>query len=213
MFRRLGTHQTAYRCESPSQSLSSLQSDCSIPISGTDPDPDFGEDIREQLTPVPPDFLPEERIVEKRELLASLQNVAKKLNTIVALINDFSLDALKMREKAEDLLEELNSRIRPSLIALDLEMITTERLLKYNVDRANIKEHRIDWLLVFNRYQKEMRRVLDELSGEVYDELENSLALRFRGVIGRRPAGETMENLNEMQSGMSRALQLFAAEA
>ncbi|CAJ0943452.1 unnamed protein product, partial [Mesorhabditis belari] len=215
MLRRLGAHQTAiYRCESPSQSLTSLASECTLPISMTpvsEIDPDFHPD-NFTPTPIPPASLPEERIVDRKELTTNLTNVANKLSAIVSLMSDFSMDASKLRESAEDLLEELTTQICPSLIALDLQMIASEALLKYNLDRANIQENRINWLLILNRYQKEMRRILAELSGPVYREFESSLELRFRGVIGRRPSIETMENLHGMRDGMKRALQLLVKE-
>ncbi|ETN82090.1 hypothetical protein NECAME_08190 [Necator americanus] len=112
-------------------------------------------------------------------------NICKKrlqLNTIVNLVHEFSTDALGLRESADDLLDELRTKIRPYLINLDIDMSSAESVLRYNIDRSNISESRIDWLLTYTKYQKEMRRVLTELAGPVCDDLEDSLELRQRAL-------------------------------
>ncbi|KHJ92373.1 hypothetical protein OESDEN_07740 [Oesophagostomum dentatum] len=54
-----------------------------------------------------------------------------------------------------------------------------------------------------------MRRVLNELAGPVCDDLEDSLELRQRGCIARRPCSETIDNLQEMRRGMQRAVSIL----
>ncbi|KAE9414771.1 hypothetical protein Angca_000166, partial [Angiostrongylus cantonensis] len=103
-----------------------------------------------------------------------------QLNTIVHLMCEFSTDAVRLQESADDLLDELQTNIHPYLISLDIEMCSAEAVLRFNIDRSKIHESRIDWLLTYTKYQKEMRRVLSELAGPVYDDLEDSLELRKR---------------------------------
>lgn len=57
-----------------------------------------------------------------------------------------------------------------------------------------------------------MRRVLGELSGAVYDDLERVLTLRHRGCLGIRPKKDTLDNLHQMKLGMDRAEKLIARE-
>ncbi|KIH55369.1 hypothetical protein ANCDUO_14474 [Ancylostoma duodenale] len=93
------------------------------------------------------------RIVEKPEIAMIEANICKKLNTIVNLVHEFSTDALGLRESADDLLDELRTKIRPYLINLDIDMSSAESILRYNIDRSNISESRIDWLLTYTKYQ------------------------------------------------------------
>ncbi|VDP57724.1 unnamed protein product [Heligmosomoides polygyrus] len=189
MLRRLG--QQGYRAESPS-----LVSNASITLSHTDPK-NIELALEDVSTPSPTTFdsvsmrgvekcvehVNEHRIVEKPEVAMVVGNICKKLNTIVNLVHEFSTDALGLRESADDLLDELRTKIRPYLINLDIDMLSAEAVLRYNIDRSNINETRIDWLLTYTKYQKEMRRVLNELSGDVCDDLEDSLDLRRRGEV------------------------------
>ncbi|KAK5983456.1 hypothetical protein GCK32_001849, partial [Trichostrongylus colubriformis] len=185
MFRRLG--QQNYRAESPSVDLSgvapSSDSDpqsseldnSSTRISSESDDASMKNSIKHNSQPIS-----EHRIVEKPEIAMIIANICKKLNTIVNLIHEFSTDALGLRESADDLLDELRTKIRPYLINLDIDMLSVEAVLRYNIDRSNINETRIDWLLTYTKYQKEMRRVLNELANSVCDDLEDSLDLRRR---------------------------------
>uniref|UniRef100_A0A914RJN9 Uncharacterized protein n=1 Tax=Parascaris equorum TaxID=6256 RepID=A0A914RJN9_PAREQ len=116
------------------------------------------------------------------------------LKTIVALIGDFTRDVCEGNGSDAELLYEL------------------QRLIRINVDSARISEDRVGWLLNFNRYQLEMRRVLGELSGAVYDDLERVLSLRHRGCLGVRPKKNTLDNLHQMKLGMDRAEKLIARE-
>uniref|UniRef100_A0A0M3I6Z4 Rx_N domain-containing protein n=1 Tax=Ascaris lumbricoides TaxID=6252 RepID=A0A0M3I6Z4_ASCLU len=134
------------------------------------------------------------------------------LKTIVALIGDFTRDVCEENESDAELLHELQNKVRPFMITLDEEMSACERLIRINVDSARISEDRVGWLLNFNKYQLEMRRVLGELSGAVYDDLERVLTLRHRGCLGIRPKKDTLDNLHQMKLGMDRAEKLIARE-
>ncbi|EYC19567.1 hypothetical protein Y032_0024g942 [Ancylostoma ceylanicum] len=218
MFRRLG--QKNYRAESPglasngSVSLST-RSDVTIPNVDYTVDDATSQISSELESPLAGGVekicepAKDHRIVEKPEIAMIEANICKKLNTIVNLVHEFSTDALGLRESADDLLDELRTKIRPYLINLDIDMSSAESILRYNIDRSNISESRIDWLLTYTKYQKEMRRVLSELAGPVCDDLEDSLELRKRGCIARRPCSETIDNLQEMRRGMQRAVALL----
>ncbi|KHJ92372.1 hypothetical protein OESDEN_07739 [Oesophagostomum dentatum] len=95
----------------------------------------------------------DQRIVEKPEIAMIETSICKKLNTIVNLVHEFSTDALGLRESADDLLDELRTKIRPFLVNLDIDMSSAESILRYNIDRSNINESRIDWLLTYTKYQ------------------------------------------------------------
>ncbi|RCN29562.1 hypothetical protein ANCCAN_24675 [Ancylostoma caninum] len=137
------------------------------------------------------------RIVEKPEIATIEANICKKenfitlnmnveevvlredfeeddntLNTIVNLVHEFSTDALGLRESADDLLDELRTKIRPYLINLDIDMSSAESILRYNIDRSNISESRIDWLLTYTKYQV---RVLTDFSEMCMDTLDGQL--------------------------------------
>ncbi|XGW11612.1 hypothetical protein V3C99_012809 [Haemonchus contortus] len=215
MFRRLG--QQNYRSESPSVDLNrsvslSVQSDVSnndLDNSSTRISSEAEEVSIKGSIETSIESIREHRIVEKPEIAMIIANICRKLNTIVNLVYEFSTDALGLRESADDLLDELRTKIRPYLINLDIDMLSAEAVLRYNIDRSNINENRIDWLLTYTKYQKEMRRVLNELANSVCDDLEDSLDLRRRGCIARRPCSETIDNLQEMRRGMQRAVALL----
>ncbi|CAJ0608293.1 unnamed protein product [Cylicocyclus nassatus] len=219
MLRRLG--QKNYRAESPnmvsngspSMSLRSditFNMDYSADESSSEPTCDMSIATSAELNETC-DSLKDHRIVEKAEIAMIEAEICRKLNTIVNLIHEFSTDALGLRESADDLLDELRTKIRPYLINLDIDMSSAESVLRYNIDRANISESRIDWLLTYTKYQKEMRRVLNELATSVCEDLEDSLELRQRGCIARRPCSETIDNLQEMRRGMQRAVGLLCS--
>ncbi|VDK42079.1 unnamed protein product [Anisakis simplex] len=135
-----------------------------------------------------------------------------QLKTIVGLVGDFSRDVCDENESDADLLHELRFKVRPFLINLDEEMSACERLIRLNIDNARISEERVAWLLKFNKYQLEMRRMLAELSSAVYDDLERVLTLRHRGCLGLCPKKETVDNLYQMKLGMDRAKKLIIRE-
>ncbi|WKX93561.1 hypothetical protein Q1695_011102 [Nippostrongylus brasiliensis] len=216
MFRRLG--QQSYRAESPGfASNGSIAPSLRSEELHSDVDSDSSANLASELDSFTTSLTKcggsengkEQRLVEKPEVAMIVASVCRKLNTIVNLVHEFSTDALGLRESADDLLEELRTKIRPYLINLDIDMLSAEALLRYNIDRSNIGETRIDWLLTYTKYQKEMRRVLNELAGAVCDDLEDSLDLRRRGCIARRPCSETIDNLQEMRRGMQRAVALL----
>ncbi|RCN35401.1 hypothetical protein ANCCAN_18735 [Ancylostoma caninum] len=162
MFRRLG--QKNYRAESPafvsdgSVSLST-RSDVTIPNVDYTVDDASSQISSELESPLAGgaekicESAKDHRIVEKPEIAMIEANICKKLNTIVNLVHEFSTDALGLRESADDLLDELRTKIRPYLINLDIDMSSAESILRYNIDRSNISESRIDWLLTYTKYQ------------------------------------------------------------
>ncbi|KHN85453.1 hypothetical protein Tcan_04743 [Toxocara canis] len=154
----------------------------------------------------------EHSIVEKEELASISSHICTQLKTIVGLVGDFTRDVCEENESDADLLHELQNKVRPFLVNLDEEMNACERLIRLNIDNARISEDRVAWLLNFNKYQLEMRRMLRELSGTVYDDLERVLTLRHRGCLGVRPKKETVDNLYQMKLGMDRAEKLIGHE-
>ncbi|VDM60611.1 unnamed protein product [Angiostrongylus costaricensis] len=209
MFRRFGERN--YRSESPEFNNSfgsislSTPSDTTLSSNAADlsnsSEFNFSPEVETST-----ECSKDNRILDKSEIAMIEATVCNKLNTIVNLVCEFSTDALGLQESADDLLDELQSNIRPYLISLDIEMCSAEAILRYNIDRSKIHESRVDWLLTYTKYQKEMRRVLSELAGPVYDDLEDSLELKKRGCISRRPCSTTIDNLQEMRRGMQRAV-------
>ncbi|VDN58186.1 unnamed protein product [Dracunculus medinensis] len=104
------------------------------------------------------------------------------------------------------------NKIHVFLINLDEEMTAAEKLIRYNIDKARINDDRISWLLKFNDYHLEMRRMLNELSSTIYNDLERVLTLRFRGCIGIEPKKGTIDHLRQMKLGMERADKLILRE-
>lgn len=146
-----------------------------------------------------------------------------QLSLIVDLVSDFANDANRLYESADELLKELRTKIRVYIYFLDVEMADVEKLLRFNVDRSTICDERIDWLLHFTKchvsfstretidylFQKEMRRVLNELSEDVCEDLESCLEMRDRGVIGKKPSAVTLSTLTGMRDGMQKASKLL----
>lgn len=91
-------------------------------------------------------------------------------------------------------------------------MANIEQLLRKNLDRSRIGDSKVGWLLEYNRYQLEFRRVLSDLSGPVYEDLERVLRLRDRGCLGLTPKKETAACLREMSAGLERATRLIRNE-
>uniref|UniRef100_A0A914WNI7 Uncharacterized protein n=1 Tax=Plectus sambesii TaxID=2011161 RepID=A0A914WNI7_9BILA len=91
-------------------------------------------------------------------------------------------------------------------------MSNIEQLLRKNLDRSRIGDLKVGWLLEYNRYQLEFRRVLTDLSGPVYEDLERVLRLRNRGCLGLSPRKETIASLREMSAGLDRATKLIRNE-
>lgn len=58
-------------------------------------------------------------------------------------------------------------------------------------------------------FQKEMRRVLNELSEEVCEDLESCLEMRAKGVIGKKPSSIILSTLSGMRNGMMTASKLL----
>ncbi|CAI5443686.1 unnamed protein product [Caenorhabditis angaria] len=205
MIRRLGD-ATFYRAESPSQT-SMRESEISIDYSQND------EIDRASCNTVIADPWPEsplnQGLVTRGEISETERNLCKKLSLIVDLVADFAGDANKLAESADELLKELRTKIRVYIHFLDVEMVDTEQVLRFNVDRSSICDDRIDWLLHYTKCHKEMRRVLFELSEEVCDDLEACLEQRMRGIPGKKPMPATLRTLAEMQKGMEMAARIL----
>ncbi|CAB3404767.1 unnamed protein product [Caenorhabditis bovis] len=220
MIRRLG-EATFYRAESPSQTslVSYRHSEVSLPSVDysqqdniscntlfAEPWPESVES-RKHVKKLEAD--PSQRIVTRDEIAETESNLCKKLSLIVDLTSDFTTDATKLYESADELLKELRTKIRIYIYYLDVEMADVEKLLRFNVDRSSICDDRIDWLLHYTKCHKEMRRILTELSEDVCEDLENSLELRAKGIIGKKPSQSTITILSNMREGMQKASRLL----
>uniref|UniRef100_A0A914VTQ7 Uncharacterized protein n=1 Tax=Plectus sambesii TaxID=2011161 RepID=A0A914VTQ7_9BILA len=150
--------------------------------------------------------------VDKRELGSQAAQICHELTTIVRLSSDFLSDVIEGKESASELLDELQNKVHPFLITLDEEMSNIEQLLRKNLDRSRIGDSKVGWLLEYNRYQLEFRRVLTDLSGPVYEDLERVLRLRNRGCLGLSPKKEIIASLREMSAGLDRATKLIRNE-
>uniref|UniRef100_A0A8R1HXP4 Uncharacterized protein n=2 Tax=Caenorhabditis japonica TaxID=281687 RepID=A0A8R1HXP4_CAEJA len=177
----------------------------------------------ESTKPAPSTPSPHERIISRQEIAGTESDLCKKLSLIVDLVLDFANDANRLYESADELLKELRTKIRVYIYYLDVEMADVEKLLRFNVDRSTICDERIDWLLHYTKchvnlvfceplqshFQKEMRRVLNELSEEVCEDLEAGLEMRAKGIIGKRPSAITLSTLAGMRDGMQKASRLL----
>ncbi|KAK6014194.1 hypothetical protein OSTOST_20452, partial [Ostertagia ostertagi] len=129
MFRRLG--QQNYRAESPSVDLNgsvslSVHSDLSpldLDSSSTRISSELEDMSMTSNSEKNSESIREHRIVEKPEIAMIVANICRK------------------------------TKIRPYLINLDIDMLSAEAVLRYNIDRSNINETRIDWLLTYTKYQ------------------------------------------------------------
>ncbi|CAO4364148.1 unnamed protein product [Caenorhabditis nigoni] len=229
MFRRLGEKTTLYRAESPSQNslASHHHSEVSLPSVDYSQEDDrhscntliadeWSQSADLHSPPIQPlqkpsetEDTPQERIITRREIANTESDLCKKLSLIVDLVSDFANDANRLYEGADELLKELRTKIRVYIYFLDVEMADVEKLLRFNVDRSTICDERIDWLLHFTKCHKEMRRVLNELSEEVCEDLETCLEMRAKGVIGKKPSTVTLQTLAGMRDGMQKAAKLL----
>ncbi|KAF1764543.1 hypothetical protein GCK72_004492 [Caenorhabditis remanei] len=223
MIRRLGEKTTLYRAESPSQNslVSHHHSEVSLPSVDYSQEEDRhscntliadewsqSNDVIQPLQKPTDTPTPHERIITRREIANTESDLCKKLSLIVDLVLDFANDANRLYEGADELLKELRTKIRVYIYFLDVEMADVEKLLRFNVDRSTICDERIDWLLHFTKCHKEMRRVLNELSEEVCEDLESCLEMRAKGVIGKKPSTVTLSTLAGMRDGMVKAARL-----
>uniref|UniRef100_A0A0N5AZ87 Syntaxin N-terminal domain-containing protein n=1 Tax=Syphacia muris TaxID=451379 RepID=A0A0N5AZ87_9BILA len=87
---------------------------------------------------------------------------------------------------------------------LDEEMTNSEKITRSNLDNAKIDEKRVNWLLTFHKLQLQMRQVLAEASGAIYDDIDRILTLRHRGCSGVKLQKSTMKNLNDMKSNVDK---------
>ncbi|PAV82119.1 hypothetical protein WR25_12575 [Diploscapter pachys] len=214
MFRRLG--QRSYRSESPTYINSNISS--TLQSMQSSPRDNSSVSFRSEAPTTPSTrssvsnqsqmLIDHEKQIDRDGANSMLYFICNKLSVIVVLVDELCTDALGLRVSAYELIDELRTKVRPYLVNLDLDMKRFEDILRYNIDRSNIADEKIKWLIDANTYQKEMRRVLTELADSVYNDLEESLDLRQKGVIARRPSPATVENLSEMKKGMERAIKM-----
>uniref|UniRef100_A0A1I7VX73 Aberrant lateral root formation 4 n=1 Tax=Loa loa TaxID=7209 RepID=A0A1I7VX73_LOALO len=74
-----------------------------------------------------------------------------QLRTIINLLMDFAADVCVESTNARSLLCELEDKVLPFLVNLDIEMTASEKLIRTNIDTARISETKVDWLLKFNK--------------------------------------------------------------
>jgi len=146
---------------------------------------------------------PAKIVLERHELEYQSADLISEIRTVTHLTEDFCKDVLKQqeglqnatdaalsrrcREQCGELLKELEFKIRPYLIRLDEEIIQLERVLRTNIDQCKITEERVSWLLHYNQFMLEFRRMIQILT-QSYDEVERQLRLRIRGVVASAEA-------------------------
>ncbi|KAK6104038.1 hypothetical protein QQG55_14735 [Brugia pahangi] len=143
----------------------------------------------------------ESSIVDKEHLASICTHLCNQLKTIINLLIDFAGDVCDESATARSLLRELEDKVMPFLVNLDIEMASSEKLIRINIDTARISETKVDWLLKFNKCKLEMREILATLSGAVYKDLERVLSLRCRGCCGMIFKKELMLYLYQMKKG------------
>ncbi|EJW79047.1 hypothetical protein WUBG_10045 [Wuchereria bancrofti] len=143
----------------------------------------------------------ESAIVDKEHLASICTHLCNQLRTIINLLIDFAGDVCDESATARSLLRELEDKVMPFLVNLDIEMALSEKLIRINIDTARISETKVDWLLKFNKCKLEMREMLATLSGAVYEDLERVLSLRCRGCCGMNFKKELMLCLYQMKKG------------
>lgn len=137
-------------------------------------------------------------LVEKFQLDKQSVVLVKELKTVIRLTEDFYRDVTQEREAARDLLAELERKIRPFLIKLDEQIGQQEDLIKRNLDKCRITDTRVTWLLHYNHFMLDFRRVVEQLTIGVYDELERTLRLKTRGCNGIELKSNLQEKLNNV---------------
>ncbi|TKR60993.1 hypothetical protein L596_028166 [Steinernema carpocapsae] len=150
---------------------------------------------------------------QKVQLTAFISHLCGQLRKVVSFVNEIAVETDRDRRHPADLLTDLESKVLPFLMQIDEDMTEMERLIRCNIDSCNINDPDVDWLLSYNKYQIEMRRVWQSLSTNVFADLESVLDTRRRGVLGVSPKEETLENLGAMRIGMDRAMSLIMKES
>ncbi|VDM95062.1 unnamed protein product [Thelazia callipaeda] len=143
-------------------------------------------------------------IVDKEHLASICAHLCSQLKIIVDLLTDFAADVCDESESARSLLHELEEKVLPFLVKLEIEMAASEKLIRVNIDTARINETKVDWLLKFNKYELEMRDMLVILSGAIYEDLERVLSLRHRGCSGVTFKQESIACLRHMKNDTNR---------
>ncbi|KAM3719358.1 Mitochondrial inner membrane protease [Dirofilaria immitis] len=146
------------------------------------------------------DKVSHENTIDKEQLASICIHLCNQLRTIISLLIDFAADVCNESTSARSLLRELEDKVLPFLINLDIEMVASEKLIRTNIDTAKISETKVDWLLKFNKCKLEMREMLVMLSGTIYEDLERVLSLRCRGCCGITFKQELMICLREMKN-------------
>uniref|UniRef100_A0A915PDJ5 Alpha-1,3-glucosyltransferase n=1 Tax=Setaria digitata TaxID=48799 RepID=A0A915PDJ5_9BILA len=128
----------------------------------------------------------ENAVVDKEHLASICVHLCNQLKTIINLLTDFAEDVCNESGSICNLLRELEEKVLPFLVNLDIEMAASEKLIRVNIDTARITETKVEWLLKFNKYKLEMREMLVTLSGTIYEDLERVLSLSYRGCHGEK---------------------------
>lgn len=143
-------------------------------------------------------------LVEKFQLDKQSVVLVKELKTVARLTEDFRRDVTQERESCRDLLAELERKIRPFLIKLDEQIGQQEDLIKRNLDKCRITDTRVTWLLHYNHFMLDFRRIVEDLTVGVYDELERILRLKTRGCDGIELKSNLQEKLNNVFHGLDK---------
>lgn len=146
--------------------------------------------------------------LERGELEAQCGGLIREIRTVAQLTEDFRRDILGEMESPSDLLDELETKIRPYLIRLDEEIAALEALCRKNLDRCRITDNRVAWLLHYNRFILEFRRMIGALTLDIFEELEKGLRLLVRGCVTTdirhvqiaRNLSQMMETLADLES-------------
>jgi len=143
-------------------------------------------------------------LVEKFQLDKQSVVLVKELKTVARLTDDFRRDVSSERESCRDLLAELERKIRPFLIKLDEQIGQQEDLIKRNLDKCRITDTRVTWLLHYNHFMLDFRRIVEDLTCGVYDELERILRLKTRGCDGIEFKSNLQDKLNSVFHGLDK---------
>ncbi|VDO21472.1 unnamed protein product [Brugia timori] len=119
----------------------------------------------------------ESSIVDKEHLASICTHLCNQLKTIINLLIDFAGDVCDESATARSLLCELEDKVMPFLVNLDIEMASSEKLIRINIDTARISETKVDWLLKFNKC-----KVLSD-SSTMNSTADNQINLDFENIL------------------------------
>jgi hypothetical protein len=141
--------------------------------------------------------------LHKHECGDLVHDLSVRLATLAHLTTDFANDVRKQTESPRDLLDEMETKMREYIIALDVDLMTAERAVRVNLDKCRISESRVTWLLEFNRSQLDMRKVFAMIATNIYEDLDRVLRIRARGCGHVELKTQTDKQLNDMLSILS----------